>query len=89
MIKSTSYEEVKDAFRLALFGDTELHRRQFEAYWARLEERDVEPLNLRALDVEPGTMNQIKASMKADGAENARVRIPFHLLLGVFCWHGY
>ncbi|KAF2480453.1 Alpha/Beta hydrolase protein [Neohortaea acidophila] len=72
MVKATSSQETKDAFRLALFGDRELHRKHLEAYWARLEERNVEPPNLRALDVEPGTMNQIKASMKADGAENAR-----------------
>ena len=71
MATATTYEASKDAFRIALFGDSEPGRKHFEQYWKRLEERTVEPPLLEPLALDPGTKNQIKARIENDLPEKA------------------
>lgn len=72
MATAKTMNESKDAFRLALFGDSAIGRRQFEAYWHRLEERTIEPPLLEALELDPAGNNQISAVLNADKPENVR-----------------
>ena len=72
MATAKTYEDSKDAFRLALFGDSTVGRKQFEANWHRLKERIAEPPLLEALELDPGGNNQISAVLNADKPENVR-----------------
>lgn len=57
MATAKTYDESKDAFRLALFGESTIGRRHFEEYWHRLEQRKAEPALLEALELDPGGNN--------------------------------
>lgn len=72
MATAKTYGESRDAFRLALCGESEAGRRQFDEYWQRLQERTAEPPMLEPLELEPGANNQIKAIMDADKPESMR-----------------
>lgn len=79
MATARSFEESQDAFRLALFGESDLGRKQFNAYWSRLEERSAEPPLLDALELENGGKNQIDTILNADSPENIRVSALAHI----------
>lgn len=72
MATANTYEESMSAFRLALFGESDIGRSHFEQYWKRLEERTVEPPLLDAVELDPGGQSQIKAILDADKPENVR-----------------
>lgn len=72
MATANTYEESLDAFRMALFGESDTGRKHFEQYWKRLKERTVEPPLLDAVPLNPGGNSQIKAILDADKPEHVR-----------------
>lgn len=70
MARAETYEEGKEAFKLALFGESKAASDAFESYWRRLQERTVEPLNLDLLPLDKGGQSQITAMLNADAPEN-------------------
>lgn len=83
MATAVTYEESREAFRLALFGESDEGVQAFESYWRRLQERTVEPPLLDPVPLDKGGRSQIDAVLNADKQDNikwpdplASVKIP-------------
>ena len=63
-------DESMQAFRLALFGETEAGRHLLEQYRQRLQERTVRPLMLDPVPLNEGGNNQIAAILDLEKAED-------------------
>ena len=66
---AVTHNETQDAFRMALFGESEAGHATFEQYWQRLQERRVESPILEALPLDRGGNNQITGVLNADKPE--------------------
>lgn len=62
---SSGAAEEKESLCYSFFPDTEAGRKNFEEYWGRLQERNVEkePVKLTLIDRDGGARNQIAASL--------------------------
>ncbi|KAJ9662885.1 hypothetical protein H2198_001113 [Neophaeococcomyces mojaviensis] len=67
---SNGAEEERDSLCFSFFPQTEAGREHFENYWARINERNAEPLNLRLLDVEKAGSQVAAAKEDSAQAEN-------------------
>lgn len=63
--EAVTREEGRKALAFSFFYDDDLGRAAFERYWARLQERTVEPLILDLLDREKGAKAQYAAAVHA------------------------
>lgn len=70
MATAKTYEESYEAFKLALFGESDEGAKLFESYWKRLQERTIETPMLDALPLGQGGNKQIAAVLNADKPEN-------------------
>ena len=80
MANAVTYEESKEAFKLALFGESRKGAEAFEAYWQRLEQRTVETPMLVPVPLDQGGKSQITAILNADKPENVRCPDPLSAL---------
>ena len=72
MASAVTHEESQEAFRLALFGDSDAGRKEFEQYWQRLQRRRAEPAMLEPVTQDKGCKAQITAMLNADRVENKK-----------------
>ena len=60
---AANMDEGKEAIFYSFFYDNDIGRAAAEAYWKRLSERELEPVNLVLLDRDGGSKNQLQSSM--------------------------
>ena len=72
MANAVTYDESKEAFRLALFGESEAGHVAFDQYWQRLERRRADPPMVDPVPLDKGGNNQIAGILNADKPENTK-----------------
>jgi pimeloyl-ACP methyl ester carboxylesterase len=72
MATAATYVESKEAFKLALFGESREGAEAFANYWQRLQQRSAETPMLDPVPLDKGANNQIRAVLNADKPENGR-----------------
>ena len=80
MAIAVTNEESKEAFKLALFGESREGAKAFDTHWQRLQQRSVETPMLSPVPLDKGANNQITAVLIADKPENVRWPDPLSAL---------